>query len=190
MMELEPEHATLLAAVIAAVASIITLAFTLASKRGEESRAAHRAVIVGELKIVGRALHEVLALSNIQLKAIKKDIHPERYKAAAQAARALKAVRLDVRYTLWGLDSGFRELARLPDWIGHAKVDEKAANEIFALGKALGEDLDRAVRAAYVNGQTPNAWQRFRVERRTHALRKRYQMFSSARAGRIAAPPP
>lgn len=175
--------ATLIAASIAAVATILTLIFTMANKRGEEFRSAQRAVIAKDLKAVGRAVHEVIALSNIQLKVMGSDQHPERYRAAADAAKKLKDLRLDVRYTLWGLDDAFRDLARLPDWIGHAKPQPEVASTILDAGRKLGIQIDLAVRKAYISGSPPGLWRRYRVSCATKHLRTTYEAFSSSRAG-------
>src|SRR6185437_11450439 len=107
-------QATLWSAIVAASAAVLTLLFTILNKRGEEFRTAQRDVIVEDLKTVGKAIHEVIALSNIQLKLLNHPGHAEKYRLAAEAARRLKEKRLDVRYTLWGLDEGLRILSRLP----------------------------------------------------------------------------
>lgn len=177
---MEAPTATLVAATVAASASLITLLVTTTAKRGEEDRLANRAVLAGDLKAVGKAIHEVLALSNIQMKNLNDPIHPERYRRAAEAARQLKALRQEVRYSLWGLDNGFRELTRLPDWIGHAKVAPQVAAELFALARSLGHELDGAVRATYLKGQPPGLWRRLAVSRRARALRNRYVRFSKS----------
>lgn len=178
---MEEPTATLLAAIIAAGASVLTLLHTTATKRAEEVRLANRAVLAGDLKAVGKAIHEVIALSNIQMKNLNDPIHPERYRKAAEAARRLKALRQEIRYSLWGLDGGFRELTRLPDWIGHAKIAPEVASELFKLAKLLGEQLDQGVRSAYLHGRPPGLWRQFLVNRRARALRQRYERFSKSR---------
>jgi hypothetical protein len=178
-LAMQPQQATLIAAAVAAGASLITLVVTVVSKRGAESRAAQRAVIANELKGIGRAIHEVLALTNIQLKVLKETQHPEKYRLAADAAKRVKETRLEVRYTLWGLDEGFRTLARLPDWIGHAKPNPTVAAELFELGRRLGQELDLAVRTAYIKGRTPSWWRTYWVKRRAKELRERYEAFAT-----------
>jgi hypothetical protein len=174
-------EATLIASGVAAVATLLTLIVTVLNKRREEMRTAHRDVIAEDLKRIGKAIHEVMALSNIQLKLLNKPQHGEKYQLAAEAARRLKDTRMDVRYTLWGLDEGFRALARLPDWVGHAKVEESAAVEIFEIAKRLGTQLDLAVRDAYVNGRAPSRWRTYRVNREASRLRDRYNRFAATR---------
>ena len=175
------ETATLIAALIAAAVSIITLIWTVASQRASEVRAARRQVIIGDLKMIGKAVHETIALSNIQLKCLSEPTHKDKYKKAAEAARSLKELRLDVRYSLWGLDEGLRVLTRLPDWIGHAKSSPVTAEELFNLATTLGDTLDGAIRKAYLYGSEPNFWQKGKVNRKAAALRARYELFSKGR---------
>lgn len=174
-------EATLIAAIIAASATVITLMFTLINKRGEEYRTAHRDVIAEDLKAIGKCVHEVLALSNIQLKTIAGTQHPDRYRAAADAAKRLKEKRLDVRYTLWGIDDALRTLARLPDWIGHAKPSPETAQLLFSQAKDMGEQIDLAVRIAYVEGKPPGRWRLFRVNCAVKQFKKTYETFSNSR---------
>ena len=181
--------ATMIAAIIAAAATVITLIFTVLNKRGEEYRTAQRDVIADDLKHVGRAVHEVIALSNIQLKVMSGPQHPERYRAAAEAAKRLKEKRLDVRYTLWGLDEAFRTLARLPDWLEHAKPAPDVAAEILQNGKTLGVQIDLAVRRSYISGAPPAWWRLLLVNRAVKRFKNTYELFAATRAHVDSAPP-
>lgn len=176
----QPE-ATLIAAVIAASATVITLLFTLMNKRGEEYRTAHRAVVVEDLKAIGKCVHEVLALSNIQMKTMAGTQHPERYRNAAAAAKRLKEMRLDVRYTLWGIDDALRTLSRLPDWIGHAKLSPETAHILFKQAKVIGEQIDIAVRVAYIDSRSPSRYRLFCINRAVKRFKKTYEAYSNSR---------
>jgi len=179
--------ATLIAAVVAATATILTLLFTVLNKRGEEFRTAQREVIASDLKAVGKAVHEVIALANIQFKVQDTPQHAERYKAAVEAAKRLKAMRLDVRYTLWGLDEAFRTLAKLPDWLGHAKPSHEVAAKLLVEGRAIGTQIDLAVRSAYLAGKSPGWWRIFRVGQATGRFKRTYNAFAATR--KVAADP-
>ena len=39
---------------------------------------------------------------------------------ASHTARALKQIRRDARYGLWGIEKAIRDLTRLADWLAHA----------------------------------------------------------------------
>lgn len=172
---MQAPEATLIAAIVAASATLLNLFLTLASKRGEEYRAAHRDLVADDLKGIGKAIHEVVALSTIQFKLIDSPQYPGKYKLASEAAARLKQKRMDVRYSLWGLDEAIRTLARLPDWIGHAKLKPDFAAQIVSRGQRLSEEIDRAVRSAYVDGKSPGWWRTWRVNGAARRLRTAYE---------------
>jgi hypothetical protein len=89
---------------------MVTLVVSIVSKAGEESRSVNRQLLTSDLKAFGRAIHEVVALSSIEVKRIGTENFADRYQKAEAAAKRL-----------WGVDEGIRTLGRLPDWIGHAK---------------------------------------------------------------------
>jgi hypothetical protein len=97
---------------------------------------------------------------------------------ARSAYNSLKALRHDVRYSLWGLDKGLRVLSRLPDWIGHAKNSPETAEEIYGLANDLAETLDGVILKVYLYGSEPSFWQKVSVNRKAAALRARYDLFS------------
>jgi hypothetical protein len=176
-LDINAETATLAAATIAAIASLVGLGISTRAQWKAEHRIALRAIIQRDLSEVGQALHETMALSNLQLKDISDEIHKKRYKDAAEAAGKLKNVRLKVRYSLWGLDHGFRELTRLPDWIGHSRRSPNDAIRIFNLADSLCKALDGSVRKAYLRGQPPCLVERKIVDYRTWRLRRCYEKF-------------
>lgn len=160
---------------------MLNLLVTTVAKLGEETRAANRELLVDELKNIGKAVHEIIALSHIQVKDLNKPIHAERYKKAADAAKRLKALRLEVRYTMPGLDDGFRDLSRLPDWVGHAKVNTSVAEQLLARAKKLGRLIDVTVQRSYATGRPPSLFARWRVSRAASAMRDCYSAFSKQR---------
>lgn len=176
-IDLNTEMATLVAAVIAALASFGTIVLTGRGKQQEELRAATRQAIAENLNEIGRLIYEVVALSNIQTKATSDQSHKVKYANARAAAAKLKNKRLEVRYSLWGVDKGLRELSRLPDWVGHAKAIPAARLEILNAGTKLADELDAAIRHAYLSGALPNAMTRWRVARSAKKFRKAYEGF-------------
>lgn len=168
----------MIAAIVAAAMSLITAVLTIFSNRSSEVRAANRTIILLEFKELGKAIHETLALSNLQLKVLNEATHPAAYQKAEDAAKKLKVLRHKVRYSLWGLDNGLRELSRIPDWIGHAKKSPNSAKKLHHLAHLLGQALDNAIRTSYENGAQPGFRCRMKVNRRTSKLRKYYEQFS------------
>lgn len=175
------ETATLVAAIIAASASIIGVLLAAFQKRREEVRAATRQAVAENLNELGRLIHETIALSTLQSKYTSDANHKLKYASARAAAAKLKSKRLDVRYSLWGIDAGLRELTRLPDWIGHAKNDEDAMANILLAARDLGDVLDAAIRSVYLNGALPSMLAKFKVNRKAKKFRAAYQTFAVKR---------
>ncbi|WOI12272.1 hypothetical protein [Thalassospira lucentensis] len=171
---------TLYASIIAASVAILNLIISAVVKRGEEARAVVRQAVASDLNEVGRLIHETIALSVTQFKAKSDDAYKERSEKAREAASRLKEKRLNVRYSLWGLDSAFRDLSRLPDWSAHAKLEEEARDAILTNGSKLGDSLDRVVRKVYVDGRQASCVDVFRVERSRKRLRKSYEKFQQS----------
>lgn len=186
---MEPQTATLIAAVIAASAAVLNVFLVAAGKREEEIRAATRQAIAEHLNEIGRLIYEVVALADVQARSTTDNTHKVRHANARAAAVRLKNKRLEVRYSLWGIDMGIRELTRLPDWVAHAKVDAQARSEILAAGSALGDALDVAIRSAYLTGTLPGLMARWKVARAQKKLRAVYDRFSGSRLTRADATP-
>ena len=156
------QTATLIAAGIAAGASVITLVLQFIEQRSAEMRAAYRTGLHEHLSPLGEAIHQTLACSTILLKANKSEEAYRKWRDRGREAQTkLKGLRIRVRYQLWGLDEGLNTLTRIPDWTDHARKDPKRADQLLWCAKRLGEMLDRGIRAAYYSGTTP--WLRHRV---------------------------
>ena len=171
------EGITLIAAATAAAASLLGLGISIIAQWRSEGRTAYRAIIQDDLNQIGQSLHETMALSNLQLKADSPEIHKKRYAAAAEAATALKELRHRVRYSLWGLDRGIRELTRLPDWIGHARHSKESALEIYQMATSLCSTIDKSVMRAYNRGRAPSIIERNIVAFKTWRYRRCYNQF-------------
>lgn len=175
------DNATLIAALLAAAASMWTALFVAVSKRQEDMRNAVRQAAATDVHEVGQLIHETIALSTLLSRYSSPETFKPKYSEAVAVAGKLKKKRLEVRYSLWGLDAGIRELTRLPSWLGHAKHDVAASTRILAAGKALGNSLDGAARQVYITGTLPGLFGRWNIERKRLALRKVYEEFSSSR---------
>lgn len=175
------DSVTLVAAILAAVASMWTALFVVVSKRHEDMRNAVRQAAAADVHEIGQLIYETIALSTLLARYSSPETFKQKYSEAVAVAGKLKKKRLEVRYSLWGLDGGIRELTRLPSWLGHAKHDEAARLRILAAGKKLGSSLDGAARSVYITGNLPGMFGRWSIERKRAALRKVYQEFSSSR---------
>ena len=158
------ETVTLIAASLAALVSIMNLLLTGTFRKQEELRAAIRSAAAENLDDVGRLIHEVIALSYVLSKANSDQSHTEKHKQARAAADRLKDKRLDVRYSLWGIEEGLRSLTRIPDWVAHTRVDVQRRKKLLAAASELGEVLDDVIRKTYLTGAVPGRFSRWRVK--------------------------
>lgn len=169
--------ATLLAAVIAAVAAVLGVGVTLITTTAAELRTAHRHITLPLLSRIGQGVHEVVALSHAMLKAANEDTFQKRRVRATTAAERLKKLRRRSRYALWGLEKGIRELTRVPDWLSHTRGYPESAKRLHDSAARLGERLDTAIMRSYRLGRPPSRWDRWRVSRAQKRVRSAYDTF-------------
>jgi len=161
-MQIYEQSTTLIAAGLAAGASLVTLVMQFVEQRRAEMRAAFRTGRHPYLADLGDAIHSTLACSIVLLKANKSEEAYRKWREKGQEAQGrLKQIRIAVRYQLWGLDEGMNTLTRIPDWIDHARKVTKRATRLALMACKLGDTLDRGIRASYYSGTTP--WLRHRV---------------------------
>lgn len=165
--------ATLIAASIAAVAAIASLVVNTVANRRAESRAVHRDLLKEHISQLGEAIHEVVALSSEQHKALTRS-GPRRAtklrESGIEKARQLDRLRRKVRYPLDGLNDGLRNLARLPSWIAHLKGNERG-RELLTEARALADELHGGIAESWRRGKPPPDRRRKAVDERVRALR-------------------
>ncbi len=174
---MDQSTAIIFAAVIAAVITIINTSIVLASADSRDRRNATRDIIQDKLNSVGKCIHETIALSDLLTKSTNEDTHKKRYQRAAAAAQSLKDIRLEIRYSIWGIDEGIRVLTRTPDWLSHAQNDNKYRDKILRDAKELGSALDGAIRNVYASGRLPSLLTRTIVTFRAQQLRNTHKKF-------------
>ena len=99
------EVATLVAAGIAAFASIVVLIISLNAQRLSELRAAHRRNLDTFIADLAEAIHESVACANILLKTKSTDANRNWRERGDLASKKLKSLRRQIRYPLWGIES-------------------------------------------------------------------------------------
>jgi hypothetical protein len=109
--------ATLVAVIIAALASILTLVLRIVGDRSAESRATYRKHLEPLIEDLGNSLHMIVACSVLSVR--DRDSKNCEYweKKKAEARTILRRIRPRIRYQLWGLDEGIKALMCLPDWV-------------------------------------------------------------------------
>jgi hypothetical protein len=168
------EQVTLVAAGVAALASVVTLAGTLLGDRRAEMRAAHRQALLSFLPELGEGVHETAASATIIRRRFAKDQDPGPWVEAGKAgANKLKSVRPNVKYTLYGLDEPIRTLSRMPEWIATYKnVPKTNADDLLKEMQKLAAAVDGGVRRSYRRGLPPGLIRRWWLRRRTSKVRK------------------
>lgn len=164
------QTATLIAAAIAAFVSVLNLFLAGSFRKREEMRAAIRAASVGNLDSVGRLVHEVIALSYVLSKANSDQSHKEKHERGRAAADKLKDKRLDVRYSLWGIEEGLRTLTRVPDWTAHTRNDVMRREKLLIAASDLGNVLDNTIRRTYLTGAVPSSYSRWLIKRKASKI--------------------
>jgi hypothetical protein len=180
LLSITPENATLIAALIAAVASILALLFNLFADRAEESRAAHRALLAPHLADISEFIYSTVACSKILIEA-RTEQAVENWRERANTAKDdLKTIRVKLRYPLWGITNPMNTLTRLPDWIEHARpLDPKYAMTLFRYGRSLAHWLDKAIVRSYKDGKAPTLLYRIIIVFREHQFRRAYGQMKS-----------
>lgn len=170
-MDIFKEYGTFIAAVIAAIVSLISLV----SSKSIEKHIAYRKTLEDHIEELGYAIHTTLATSKILLKTKTDDSTNNWREKSNKAQRLLKELYVSLRYPLWGLTEGLRALTRLPDWMENAKKVPNYSEKLFLKGKKLGAELDRAIRNSYNYGRAPNYFEQIRVKKAVSELYKIYE---------------
>jgi hypothetical protein len=168
------EQATLVAAIIAAVASLLVLVANLLGARRAEMRAAHRTALVKYLETVGEGIHETAASATIIRRLHLQSAETKTWRDNGKSGSdKLKLVRPKIKYTLYGLDEPLRTLSRMPEWIATYKsVKQTNADELLEEMQKLAGAIDGAVRWSYKRGLPPGPLRRWWLKRRTKRVRK------------------
>lgn len=151
------ETVTLIAALIAAVTSVLTLALNIIASLGAEGRAAHRTILGETIGELGEVLHGLMACSTVMIKTKSDESFVKWEGKAKEAQSRLNSIRIKLKYPLWGLDQPLRTM-RACSWTAHYRHDGNAARDFLRLADALREQIDLAVKASYASGNPPSLY--------------------------------
>lgn len=168
---------TAFAAIIAAFASLITLAFTIVTSFGIDRKVAHRASIQESLNEMGGFLYQIVALSETMRKSKSEQKFADNRYRARLACLKLDEISRRLRYALWGIDEGFRTMRMIPSYIANLKdvrFDEDAV-KVIAMATSLRCILDKAVMNSYLNGTSPGWYMQIRVWWSYYRLRRYFK---------------
>jgi hypothetical protein len=172
------ETVTLIAAATAAAASLVSLLLNAYLARQSEFRTVHRSVLVPVTPRLGQALHEALAASTVLIRHVPEGQHRKNWISTGdRAGDDLKALRLEVRYPLWGVEEALQLLGRFPDWAQNYPLRNGSDGmELLARGNALRAMVDEIVMKSYAKGRPPVWRERRRLAKlveETQAIRDR-----------------
>jgi hypothetical protein len=175
------ELATLLAAGIAAIASLTTLFVSVFAKRRVELREAQRSALEPLVVDLGSCLYSVVAMSKRLGMAKDDGRYRENKERATESARELDLLRRRVRYTLWGLNDGLHLIGLVPRWAELTRGNEAATKELISRATILRLAIDSEIRKCYLSGTAPSRRGLRRVGARAGALRKFYDEYKLER---------
>lgn len=159
-MEIDRGFATLIAAIIAAISSLIVLF----SKKNEEIRAANRKSLEKYIKDLSGSIHQLIATSNILLKAKTTESQDNWKEKAESAKETLKKIRPELTYSLWGIDNSLQTLSRLPDFTAYTLVDKDTATKVVKRGSQLGDCINKCIKNCYLEGRAPTWFERNKIK--------------------------
>jgi hypothetical protein len=172
---LTTQDATLIAAAIAAVASLAKLIADALSARGTATRAAHRTVLQPHLAGLATSIHGVVAGAVVAHRRLQEaSAAGNALDNSRSAATALKTYRLEVKYALPGIEEPLRTLTRAPDWIATYKGDPSGDGFVERLQR-LSRMVDDAISRSYRRGRPPTRWEQWRLARATKGVRDAWE---------------
>ena len=178
-MEIDRGFATLIAAIIAAVSSLIVLF----SKKDAEIRTARRNSLEKYISDLSSSIHQLIATSNILLKAKTPESQTNWKEKAEIAKEQLKKIRPELTYSLWGIDHSLQTISRLPDFTAYTLADKNTAEKVVKRGTKLGDTINECIKNCYLNARAPNSWQIKKIklyEWRFRKVRNNYKKNKSA----------
>jgi len=170
--------ATLVAASIAATASILTLILRVGSEWRTELRKVNRSRLEPHVADLGDAIHKIVATSVLSVRDERTANVEYWRKLKADARRTLRQLRRTLRYPLWGLDDGIKALICLPDWV--TPDDSADYDAVLLAATKLRASLDNSIRRCYRDGRPPTLFERVVVQLYVARLRREWHGLKDA----------
>lgn len=164
----------LISALIAAFVSVLNVILNIRSSRSTKKTDAMRSILQPDIHKIGLVLYQIIAVSKKMLDA-KTDNSFHNFRIISDRHRKeLDILRTSMRYGLWGLDEGLREIRSVPFYITHYKNDRQnnRAKKIILLGTSLRLSLDKAIVSVYISGLPANIIKRMFVSYYIWRLRR------------------
>lgn len=167
------EDAILIAAGIAAFASVVGLFVNTWSAFFTERRTAYRSSLQESFLELGQVLYEVMALSAKMRKSKSDQAFASARDEANKAAEKADKIRIKLMYALWGIEDGIKQIVWVSTCVALLKNhrDGERAKGIIKRGTNLRRALDNSVRHAYLSGRPPGIMDRAIVKWKSKKLR-------------------
>ena len=151
-MEIDKGVATLIAALLAAVLS----GLTLLQKKSVEMREANRKYLETFVEELSDSIHQLMALSTIMLKNKTEESLSNTKVKSEKPKEKLKQLRTKIRYPLWGIDDAIQKLTRVTDFTLYTLKEPAVAKLNVKRAKSLANSIDKCIRNCYLHGRSPN----------------------------------
>jgi hypothetical protein len=165
------QEVTLVAAVVAAIASVLNLVLD----RRAEARANNGTELRSLLGELGDVMNGIVAASEALATTETPRTFRVFYTQAFHERERMKMLRPKLRYPLWGLDEGLQVLERLPVWCAQARSDRERAAQLLRHARELRRAIDRAALRCHRSGRRPSALQRARVRLYSTRCRRAFE---------------
>lgn len=168
--------AATVSACVAAGALLLTTVANVVGGGKNEARSAHRELLGAYLAQLGRDIKGVVAASTVYQERVLAGKSLEGWRSRAiMHGNSLNDLRADVRYLLYGLDDGLRDLSRVAGWIQHFNDMPEKAQVVLASADLLRGTLDSTIARSYRRGEPPSSRDQRRVANAARDLRDAWE---------------
>lgn len=166
--------ATAVAALVAALASIVSLFFTIRAARFSEMRIAHRKAIEPYLVSLSTDIHEVIAGIVVARKRIEagQEDAAKWIRKSQDAGDRLKITRKKTLYFLPKLQDSLRELSLAGDHIATYKnLSNTNVDQVVSAYRTLSDRTNKAVELSYRRGKGIGLFRTIKLNRASSQVR-------------------
>lgn len=176
IQDLNPkDYLVILAALVAAVASLSSVVLNMFLSRASERKNSHRKLLECYFFQLSESLHSILACTDTVVRRLDQNMSIESWREkGTKSGKELKFIIPKVRYLLWGVERGIRDLVRLMGWSLHVQIVPNGSRQLLKRGDSLRKAIDSAILSSYTSGKPPSALHRLNVRYKSWCLRKKY----------------
>lgn len=167
-----------IAAIIAAVASVLNLVVSSVAQYRADLRKARRETLAPHLLELSENAYAVIARTSGYLESSDPQARSRRREKAREAANSLDSVRRKSRLFLGEISEAIHTLVILPRLAEHVVDSPERKQHLIPLATEVRRALDKCLREAFVDGRFPTPSEESAVKSAAAALR---EFFSESR---------